>query len=208
MTNGEHTIKKVVISSTSLDLEEHRDEVRQACEECGCLPLTMEALPSSERGSLEASHKLVDEADIYIGVFAFRYGDRPTGSALSFTHHEYERAKARGIPRLIFLMSVAHPILPIHVETGPGAKKLEKLKKQIQKETVVKTFLSKHDLHAKVVVALNKALQHGVGPSPPAMVNEIKPPTAQELFDVNVDVVPKRARMGSASQAQARATLG
>ena len=44
----------------------------------------------------EALHvRMVDEADIYVGIFACRYGYIPAGSDISVTEMEYNRAVER-----------------------------------------------------------------------------------------------------------------
>src|SRR5437868_14269178 len=96
--------KTVMISSTARDLPEHRKEVAYASLCQGMFPSMMEHLPASDSEAIAASLKMVDEADIYLGVFAYRYGYVPTGHDLSITEMEYHRAVERGIPRLIFLM--------------------------------------------------------------------------------------------------------
>src|ERR1051325_7849931 len=99
--------KKVIVSSTARDLPEHRKEVMDACLRQSMLPKMMEQLPASDAEAIEASLTLVDEADIYVGVFAHRYGYVPkenNAEQISVTEMEYNRAVERKIPRLIFLM--------------------------------------------------------------------------------------------------------
>ena len=47
---------------------------------------------------------MVDEADVYVGVFAYRYGYVPEGHDISITEMEYNRAVELDKPRLIFFM--------------------------------------------------------------------------------------------------------
>src|ERR1044071_9589413 len=114
--------RRVMISSTARDLPEHRKEALDACLRQGMLPLMMEHLPASDAEAIGASLKLVDEADIYIGVFAHRYGYVPRGHDLSITEMEYNRAVERKIPRLIFVMGKDHPIKFEDVEVEAAAK--------------------------------------------------------------------------------------
>src|SRR5690349_7620502 len=94
----------VMVSSTICDLPQHREEVMHACLRQGVYPLMMEHLPASTTNGIDESLKLVDKADIYIGIFAHRYGFIPEGHSISITEMEYNCAVERGIPRLIFLM--------------------------------------------------------------------------------------------------------
>jgi hypothetical protein len=106
----------------------------------------------------------VDEADVYVGIFAYRYGYVPAGSDVSVTEMEYQRAVERNLPCLMFFMREDHPVLPGDVEIGPGAVKLTKLKERIGKERVAAFFKSPEDLRGHVLqslVALRERLQEG-----------------------------------------------
>src|SRR5437868_1002692 len=124
MTEASKKQTVVMVSSTALDLPEHRKEVLDACLRMGMFPEMMEQLPAAAADAIAESRRLVDEADVYLGVFAFRYWYVPEGSDISITEMEYERAVERGIPRLIFLMRDDYPIKPSDVEKGDGALKL------------------------------------------------------------------------------------
>jgi hypothetical protein len=143
-----------MISSTALDLPDHRGEIREGCERAGFEPHVMEKLPALDADAIAASLRMVDEADVYVGVFAFRYGYVPNGHDISITEMEYNRAVERGMPRLVFFMHDDHPVTRKDVETGPGEAKLQSLKDRIGRERVATFFHSPKDLRAQVVEAL------------------------------------------------------
>jgi NAD(P)H-dependent FMN reductase len=90
--------KRVMISSTARDLPEHRKQIVEACLRQGMFPLRMEDLPANSDEAVTASLKLIEEADVYIGVFANRYGYIPKANnrdQISVTEMEYNRAVAR-----------------------------------------------------------------------------------------------------------------
>src|SRR5438105_3278467 len=64
----------VMISSTARDLPDHRKQVIAACERMGFFPLPMENLPAAPGDAVRVSLDLVDQADLYVGIFAHRYG--------------------------------------------------------------------------------------------------------------------------------------
>jgi Fe-S-cluster formation regulator IscX/YfhJ len=142
-----------MISSTSLDMAEHREEVREACLRQGVFPLMMEHLPANDEDAIAASLRLVNEADLYVGLFAHRYGHIPRGHQISITEMEYRRALERGIPRLLFLMHDDHPIRISDVETGSAADKLAALKRQFS-EQVVNFYKSPADLRGLLINSL------------------------------------------------------
>ncbi|HEX8142696.1 MAG TPA: DUF4062 domain-containing protein [Pyrinomonadaceae bacterium] len=104
---------KVIISSTARDLPEHRKQILEACLRLNMFPLRMEDLPANSDEAAAASLGMVAEADVYIGVFAHRYGYVPEAinpKQISVTEMEYDRAVERKIERLIFVMDESHPI--------------------------------------------------------------------------------------------------
>jgi tetratricopeptide (TPR) repeat protein len=152
MTRNQRRI--VMISSTARDLPEHREELRLGCQRAGFEVRMMEHLPALDADAIKASLDLVDEADIYVGVFAYRYGYVPEGCDISITEMEYNRAVEQKKPRLIFFIHEDHPITGKDVETGAGAIKLQAFKDRIGKERVATFFKSPKDLRAQIVEAL------------------------------------------------------
>ena len=122
--------KTVMISSTARDLPKHRQAVMDACLRQGMFPLMMEHLPASDADAIEVSLKMVEEADIYLGIYAHRYGYVPDGYNISITEMEYNRATELGKPRLLFVMHDDHRVRASNVERGEGALKLDRFKER------------------------------------------------------------------------------
>jgi tetratricopeptide (TPR) repeat protein len=156
-------VKKVMISSTARDLPDHRKEALDACLRLSMLPIMMEHLPASDEDAISESLRMVNESDIYVGIYAYRYGTIPKGHNISITEMEYNRAKERGIPCLIFLMDKTHPITPEQMGEGLDDEaeeikrraKLSALKKRVGEEKVVNTFKSPADLRAHMISSLS-----------------------------------------------------
>src|ERR1700720_2624162 len=146
-----------MISSTARDLPLHREQVRLACERAGFEPREMmEHLTALNKDAVEASLRMVEDADVYLGILANRYGTVPTGCDLSITEMEYDRAVELGKPRLVFFIHEDHPVRGSDVETGHGAEKLKALKARIAEQRVAAFFKSPEDLRSHV----GEALQH------------------------------------------------
>lgn len=172
---------KVVISSTVRDLPEYRKQVLDACLRQGMFPVMMEHLPANEAEAVSASLRLVNEADVYVGVFAHRYGYVPRENnprQVSVTEMEYDRAVERKIPRLIFLIDENQPLADFtinDIDKGESAAKLERFKARAETENIVNFFKSPSDLRAHVINSLSKLRQPGLAtlhhagevPSPP-----------------------------------------
>ena len=163
----------VMISSTARDLPEHREKIQDACLRLDMFyPEMMEHLTAADANAQQISLEMVEKADIYLGVFGFRYGYVPEADnpkQISVTEMEYNRAVERNIPRLIFLMSDDHPVRPKDVETGAGAEKLNRLKDRLKAEHVVGFFKSADDLCAQVMQALMPYREPDLA-SPPAVM--------------------------------------
>src|ERR1022692_2810773 len=86
--------KRVMISSTARDLPDHRGQVEDACLRQGFFPVMMEHLPAADQ-AISASLRMVDSAEIYVGIIAYRYGTVPAGYDISITEMEYNRAVER-----------------------------------------------------------------------------------------------------------------
>jgi hypothetical protein len=154
-----------------------------ACLSLNFVPKMMEHLPATDADAIQASLNLVDQADVYVGVLAYRYGYVPKGQEISITEMEYRRAEERKIPRLIFLIHKDHLVTGEDFETGPGAEKLKALKTTLGTERVVAFFSSPADLRAKVLQSLvavrdtfRSDAENGTKSATPAEVDVDRPP--------------------------------
>jgi hypothetical protein len=145
-----------MISSTALDLPEHRKQVFEACTCVEIFPIGMESLPARDSDAVQMSIEMVNKADIYIGIFANRYGHVPQGHNISVTEMEFNRAIERRIPILIFIAHKDHLFTADAIETRPGAQtKLQKLKKLASKGRGRCEFKSPIELRGQVIHALS-----------------------------------------------------
>ena len=115
------TRKTAVVSSTTLDLPDHRAKVRNACLAADFFPAMMENLPAKDEDAIAASTDLVDKADVYIGIYGHRYGHIPKGHDISITEIEFNRALETKKTILPFLMSDKHVLTRDMLETGDAA---------------------------------------------------------------------------------------
>jgi len=150
-------IRKVMISSTAIDLPDHRAKAFDACHRQVMQPIGMEHLGARDASAVAVSMAMVDEADIYVGIYAWRYGWVPDGSAISITEMEFDRAVKRGIPILVFLIHEHHDITRPMVETEDGApQKLAAFKKRACEKRIRAEFTSPDNLNALIIHALGE----------------------------------------------------
>ena len=153
-------VLKAMISSTITDLPQHREQVKDACLRQGMFPSMMEHRPPVDKDAIAFSIGLVDEADIYVGVYGSRYGYVPTDGnpeQISITEMEYDRAVERGIPKMIFVMDKKHAVNFEDMEQGVGAVKLKAFLDRVKTNNFVNFFNSPEDLRTLVVSSLAQA---------------------------------------------------
>jgi hypothetical protein len=150
-----------MISSTALDLPEHRASARDGCIAANVFPDMMESLPARDQDAIDTSLGMVNRADIFIGIYAFRYGHVPKGGKVSITEMELERAEERAeegdLTILPFLMDPAHPVTADMVEANAAARaRLDKLKDRIGAARGRVLFKSPMELRGQVETALKE----------------------------------------------------
>ncbi len=163
-----------MISSTALDLPGHRAAVKEACNACGVLPIVMEHLPARDASGITVSLEMVDKADIYIGIYAWRYGWVPKGKGISITEiefdHAVERKNAGALQEiLIFTADKKHAFTAEDIEAKKNAQtKLRKFKDRACTGRVRKEFKSVEELRRLVSEALNE-IKHRHANDPAAL---------------------------------------
>lgn len=153
-----------MISSTAADLPEHRKAVQKACLAAGVFPIGMEHLPARDASGVQVSLEMVDEADIYIGIYAWRYGWVPEGQSVSITEMEFDHAikcQKQGPLQelLIFTAHEDHPFTKKDIETDAEAqKKLAAFKTKACAGRIRREFSTVEELAVKVTHALAEFL--------------------------------------------------
>ena len=147
---------KVFISSTYKDLVDHRSAAIRAVEGTSYQAVKMEVFGARPGEPSDACLKEVEESDLFVGVYAHRYGHIPAGSEISITEMEYARARKLGKTIYCFVVDEENqPWLPKFIEGEPGASKLKDFKRRVQTEHVCAFFMTPDDLGMKVANALS-----------------------------------------------------
>ena len=93
---------KVFISSVRRGLEEERDALPALIMALGFEALRFEDFSAQPWSSREACVGAVGKADVYVLLIGPTRGERMPDTGLSPTHEEYNAARAKGIPVLVF----------------------------------------------------------------------------------------------------------
>jgi len=150
---------RVFVSSTYTDLIEHRQAVSARIRQLGAVDVAREYLGARDERPKDECIRLVrQESDIFIGIYAHRYGTIPVGETKSITELEYIAASNVGIKRLIYIADDNIPWLKRFVDQGAQAKLLEDFKAALKSSHVVKYFSNKDNLAASVAADLGREL--------------------------------------------------
>jgi Domain of unknown function (DUF4062) len=108
---------RIYVSSSYRDLSEYRAALLEVLGRLKHTAVAMENYVSEAQIPVEKCLTDVAGCDLYIGLFAWRYGQVQENSGRSITELEYRTALDRRIPVLIFLLHEEVPWLP--AEPGP-----------------------------------------------------------------------------------------
>ncbi|MFX0065583.1 MAG: DUF4062 domain-containing protein, partial [Candidatus Hermodarchaeota archaeon] len=149
---------KVFLGSTSRDLQAYRNQASDALKRLGTQVEEMEVWGAVDGEPLAVCLKKVEECDLYVGIFAYRYGYIPAGEEYSITELEYEHAKKLNKSRFCFLVDERIKWPPEHIEGEPGQSKLRSFKAKLKEERVVDWFTTTLDLGKKVASSVGRHL--------------------------------------------------
>jgi hypothetical protein len=149
---------KVFISSTSVDLQEHRQAVSDVIRRAGEYDIDMRYFGSRPDNPVAVCREAIEEADVLIGIYAWRYGWIPDGETRSITEMEFDYARSLGKDCLCYFVNEDHPWPRKFVETGAGEQKLADFKRKVS-ELVRDTFDFPDNLAMKVSSALTNIIK-------------------------------------------------
>lgn len=150
---------QVFISSTFSDLEEERKEVMEAIINHNCFPAGMEMFPAADIEQFEYIKTIIDESDYYVLVLAGRYGSL-ADDGKSYTEKEYEYAKEKGIPVLVFVKKDIDNIPSNKTDNNPEFKeKLIQFRNKAMTNRLAKFWDDKMELKYHVSDSLSKSFK-------------------------------------------------
>jgi len=171
---------RIFVSSSFQDLQEYRQAAIRVLRQLGHEVVAMEDFVAASTAPLDLVLNKVERCELYVGLFAWRYGFVPKineysnqivsypvvqgaeyGST-SMTHYEYLYAKEKGIDCLAFLLDESVP-WPPHLIDGfstsdpdapEDAQAIRSLRTELQLNAVVSYFKNPSDLEARVSAAV------------------------------------------------------
>jgi tetratricopeptide (TPR) repeat protein len=149
---------RVFLSSTARDLAAYRkavDDVIRDLRDFYCFP--MENFGAQDAPPSDFCRDEVERCDVFVAIIGQCYGSRPGPDRPSFTHAEYDAAKAAGKPCLLFVAPDDFPtpanLIRAMSEADHAAQKT--FRDQAMAERVSGTFADPAGLAQSVVTALS-----------------------------------------------------
>ena len=150
----------IYLSSTYEDLKDHRRIVYEALSRAGYNVITIDDYGADPR-PVDVCLRNVELADIYVGIFAFRYGYVPAlensnPDGLSITELELRHAERLGKPVLPFVLSdrTPWPTKFMDVALSESNDPVRKLRQYLLATKAAQVFSSPSELAQLVVTAL------------------------------------------------------
>ena len=157
---------KIYLSSTFEDLQNQRQAVAKALRELLHDVRAMENYVASGHRPVDVCLADVDWCEIYVGIFAWRYGYVPEENnpdQRSITEMEYQRALSQGKPCLIFLLSDQAPWLPAMMDSvtreNESGVRIKRLRKALSTRHTCSFFSGIDELARLVNASIVKALR-------------------------------------------------
>jgi hypothetical protein len=157
-------VATIYLSSTYSDLRSHREAVYRQLHRMKHVVTAMEDYVARDDRPADACVRDVAHSDLYVGLFAWRYGHVPAAdnpASWSITELEYRAAERHQIPRLVFLLdeAAAWPpnLLDSHTGAGDRGKRIQDLRAELTASRLASFFTSAEDLAAKVAAAVHLA---------------------------------------------------
>ncbi len=170
---------RIYLSSTYSDLKDCRVLAYQALRKLGHDVVSMEDYGASDRRPLDKCLADVAACDIYVGVFAWRYGYVPPNETKAITELEYREARRLKKPCLIFLLDENAPWPKTQIDRE--SEKIETLREELKREHVVEFFKSCDELAADIGIAVANELRAA---APGAGARAASPPNNDDRENV------------------------
>jgi formylglycine-generating enzyme required for sulfatase activity len=149
---------RIFVSSTYIDLIDYRRAAEKAVNDLGQKYEGMEYMGAMDKEPTTASLDLVEKCDLFIGIYAWRYGYIPDGSDISITEQEYRCAKELHIPCLCYFVAEDFPWIRKFIETGSAEEKLKQFNNTVSKDHVRDKFTTAESLQYNLVRDISKWL--------------------------------------------------
>jgi HAD superfamily phosphoserine phosphatase-like hydrolase len=150
-------INRVFVSSTFIDLQEHRTAVREAIRQLGAIDIAMENFGArDERPKDECFRIIREETEVFVGIYAYRYGFIPEADDISITESEFLEAFRHKVPTYLYVVDGKYDWPQALKDLDEPARKLNDFKTRLQRDRIVATFTTPDNLARKIAADLGR----------------------------------------------------
>lgn len=149
---------KAFLSSTYIDLIEHRKFAIEALQRLGHDVGRMEVFGARPEEPMRACLSEIEACDVFIGIYAHRYGHVPSDSNISITEAEYNYAVELKKPMFCFMVNEEYPWPPRMIEEHPAKSKLVRFKQRVSEAFVRDDFTTPEVLAFKIASSIGRYL--------------------------------------------------
>ena len=149
---------RAFISSTAVDLIDHRLAVAGALERLSLGLARMESFGGRPTDPISACLEEIEASELFVGLYAHRYGYVPKDSEISITELEFDHAHALRRPTFCFFVEEGYPWPEEMIEQEPGKDKLQRFKTRMDKLVVRDLFTTPDMLATRVAASVGRYL--------------------------------------------------
>lgn len=153
---------RIYVSSTFMDLKECREKVITALRRMGHEDVALEYYVAEEKRPVEICLQDVASCDLYIGIFAWRYGHVPDRYDKSLTELEYRKAIDTGKDCLIFLLHEDAFWPRKFIDKGEDLEKILALRNELSIKGIVNFFRSADELSILIGISVHNWGEHSI----------------------------------------------
>ena len=156
---------QVFISSTYSDLKEERRKILDILLMADCIPSGMEAFVATDNEQFEVIKKVIDLCDYYVLIIGKRYGSVSLLTGKSYTEMEYDYAKSKNIPVLVFAIDDSVELPECKIESDQSKKELLKqFREKAMSNRLVSIWKSVDELTGALAISIMRAQKEVVRP--------------------------------------------
>jgi len=149
---------QVFISSTYADLKEERRKILDILLMADCIPSGMEAFVATDNEQFEVIKKVIDLCDYYVLIIGKRYGSVSPLTGKSYTEMEYDYAKSKDIPVLVFAIDDSIELPECKIESDPmQIELLGRFREKAMSNRLASIWKTTDELTGKLAVSIMRA---------------------------------------------------
>lgn len=176
---------QVFISSTYADLIEERKKILNILLMADCIPAGMEAFVATDDEQFEVIKKVIDLCDYYVLIIGKRYGSVNPSTNLSYTEMEYNYAKDKGIPVLVFSLDDCVELSDEKIESDPiKIEKLKLFRENAMTNRLGSIWKTVDELTGKIAISIMRAKTELIRPGWQRAVDYDEASLRREIMDL------------------------